>query len=160
MLVAQGFTQWCNWQGIPPLPENLACTPPLPTLKNYFQLHKPRSSFVRPQSIQIFQLLLYPVWERSKVSQFNYNTLPKIFFAYKFQIYIFLPYVKRVFLSLLKLLNSSLRTKIFKKIYFAIEILDRCLLTVKKYFKLYRLRSSLDRPQNIQIFQLLLYSVS
>ena len=43
------------------------------------------------------------------------------------------------------------------KIYFAGEILDRFLLTVKKYFQMQKLLSFV-RPQNPQIFSLLLYS--
>ena len=42
------------------------------------------------------------------------------------------------------------------KIYFAVCILGRCLLTVKKYFQMDKLRLSFVTPQNTQIFLLLL----
>ena len=38
------------------------------TVKNYFQMHKLRSSFVGSQNTQIFSFLLYLHWEKSKAT--------------------------------------------------------------------------------------------
>ena len=40
----------------------------------------------------------------------------------------------------------------FSKIYFAVEILISCLLTIKRYFQLHKVNYSFVKPHNTQVF--------
>ena len=53
--------------------------------------------------------------------------------------------------------NKKRKNKRYK--YFAVEMLGKSLLTIKKYFQMHKLRLSFLKPQNTQIILLLLGNI-